>query len=853
MKQLHSQGSDGLFDERLWQLSRHLDGSFMVLLAKGFAHLHETPHGAQMIQLVKGQVELLLALLRSHSERLMQCPYFLKNLKSVLKWWALLLHAHPLAFHQANLCTVLHTSVEVLHTCSGLKVSQELRPWLDGLLKNSILLLCHGFNSAAFRKGPQPAHQGATLEAVKACHSQFAEFVQSHSIGNLCEIACASGLRVPLEEVEEWLCDPEDQLLGPQSQTELHQAGESCIRSLGQEPLDKHLVEHIAKRMQEELARPPSVSDPYEAVAQKDTFLSVLALCQPQLKPHLQFSQMIAVFAPIAALVSQLKPESSAVLLPVRLCWVIRTWTPEITQDCLQPVLQLLQGFLSANSPKAVRLAALSPLRSMLDRFSDNEAWTQVQSSLIDSLWALLSVVKLPEVQWRCLNLIHLFLCEEAESGRYEVTERSLQQLLALWRQPEQGELLVRHALLDVLRALVLMSDRFRLPRLPLSPPLLSCCLAVISDCYSQHRGPAVAPSGPENSAALAADATAAAEALGDQASAVATLFDSGSVLFLGVLRTVELDQAAPLMGFFPQLLNQQLDLGGPPPEWTLDILLEYCALHCSAPGASAHLAQHYAALLKICKPRFQEPNKERTTDMCIQLLQLMIAHSPAQEALQQTVEIAAPLLKLWATTFDPWVAKSAFNFPLPPVLGMLGAWHARHPQHFMEQVNAQLPGGNGRVALLLAASCKHAKPVHLKAALVSACLTVAESCSLDESFWRELLQACNEVIVASSRTGPSSTLAQALQALKSSLSAKLPAPARSAAELQYSLVPLELRQGGVKEDGSLQETAVARWLFGCVAAWLRQLSAAGRIPDLQVLLSVATPQVREALAGSGL
>eukprot|EP00438_Fugacium_kawagutii_P031147 Skav213242 [mRNA] locus=scaffold2594:112503:123624:- [translate_table: standard] len=39
---------------------------------------------------------------------------------------------------------------------------------------------------------------------------------------------------------------------------------------------------------------------------------------------------------------------------------------------------------------------------------------------------------------------------------------------------------------------------------------------------------------------------------------------------------------AVPLMPFFPQLLQQQASIAGPPAEWTMDILLEYCALHCS-------------------------------------------------------------------------------------------------------------------------------------------------------------------------------------------------------------------------------------------------------------------------------
>ncbi|CAJ1443717.1 unnamed protein product [Effrenium voratum] len=400
------------------------------------------------------------------------------------------------------------------------------------------------------------------------------EFLRGHPVGDLCEcgaqspswLACCAALRLPQDEVQEWLQDPEDQLLGPQCQTELHQAGSFCIKALGQAPLDVPMLEHIAKRMQEEIAHSPSANDSFEAVVRKDMLLSLLALCQSQLKPHLQFQVMLGLFGPIAAMLAHLRPEAFAVLLPVRLCSVLRAWAADIPGDALVPVLQLLQGFLQAESPKAVRLAALSPLRALLDRFSDHEAWSQVQGSLIDSCLALLSVVKMPEVQWRCLNLIHLFLVEEAESGRYQVTARTMDQLLSLWRRPEDGEMLIRHALLDVLRALVLMSCRSRSPRLALSPPLLSCCLTVISDCYAAHRGGGQAQPAGGGSPALQANAEAAAGALGDQGSATGSLFDSGSVLFLGVLRTVDVEQAAPLMPFFPKLLAQQAALGARQP-----------------------------------------------------------------------------------------------------------------------------------------------------------------------------------------------------------------------------------------------------------------------------------------------
>lgn len=842
MRHLKSQGSE-LVDDRLWRLSRHLDGSFLLLLVQGFAHLHENASGPQMVQMVKEHVEFLLVLLQSHSQQLIHCPFFLKNLKSVLKWWALLFHAHPLAFARANVSTVLHTSVEVLRTLTGLQVPLELRPWLEGLLRSSLLMLAHGFNTVSIRQGPQPKQQGVAHEAAAACHSQFGEFLRSHGLGDLCELACRAALRLTEEEVQAWLEDPEDQLLGPQCQTELHQAGESCIRALGQPPLQQPLVEHIAKRMQEEIAQPPSLNDAFDVIARKDMFLSLLAFCQSQLKPHLQFSVMLGFFGPIASLVPHLGPQAPGILLPVRLCVVIRAWASEIPENALVSVVQLLQGFLRNESPKAVRLAALSPLRAMLDRFSDSEAWTEVQGALIDSCLALLYIVQAPEVQWRCLNLIHLFLVEEAESGRYQATEKTLEQLVALWRRPEEGELLIRHALLDVLRALVLMSDRTRSPRLSLSPPLLSCCLTVISDCYAAHRGPSSPQrSGYEASAALQADAESAAGALGDAGSATATLFDSGSVLFLGVLRTVDVEQAAPLMPFFPKLLAQQTALGGRPPEWTMDILLEYCALHCSG-GAAAHLVQFYPALLQICQSQLNLPDQSRTTDMCLQLLQLLVAHAPTADALVKAREVAAPLLRLWVTTAsnDAGATKSAFAYPITAFLGLIGAWHASHPRDFLEQASAV---GPQRVALLLAVSCKQAAAVALRCSIISAALALAES-GVDPTFWREIMNACNDLIMAAQR-GISSALAKTLQSLKSKLSAKLPAPARSAAELQICLLPADLRRSNLKEDGSLEDTAVARWLFGRLAALLKQLGATHG-EQVKALLAAAPQQVQDA------
>jgi len=236
---------------------------------------------------------------------------------------------------------------------------------------------------------------------------------------------------------------------------------------------------------------------------------------------------------------------------------------------------------------------------------------------------------------------------------------------------------------------------------------------------------------------------------------------------------------------------------------------------------------------------------------MSLQLLQLLTAHAPTPEALRQTGEVVAPLFRLWATSFDPWCTRSAFQYPVPPMLGLFGSWHACHARDFVMQAPALLSGCTARAATLLAASCKHARPVGLRTAVLAAALALAETGGLDDAFLRELTQSCNEVVCATQRSDVSVKLTQTLQAMKSSLNAKLPVTVRSHSELQRCLVPVEFRSNLLREDGSLDDTAVVRWFFGHLASWLKQLS--GRGLDPQAVLAAASEQVREALRNGGL
>lgn len=860
----------------MWQLSRYLDGCFLILLTRGFAHLHEEAQGPQMIVLFKEHLGFLLGLLHSRPDLAQKCPFFLKNVKSVLKWWALLLHAHPLAFFQGNLEALLRISIEILQGCAAGVVlpgaTGETAQVVEAFVRSSLGCLTHALDCVSYRKGPQPVHEGVTLTAAQACHTQFAEFLRQHPTSALCDLCCQVSLRLPAEEVQAWLEDPEDQLLGPASLTELYKAGEGFVRALCQPPFEQPLVEHIARRMQEEVARPLAVTDPYEIIAHRDTFLVLLRLCHPQLRPHLQVQQLLGFIAPIAALVPQLNDRSPCILLAVRMCSVLKVWAADIPGELLPQVLQMLGGLLRAGCPKAVRLAAvLGPLNAMLERFSDHEAWAQVQHAIINECLNLLTILTNPGSQWRCLNIVHKFLGEEAETGRYEVTEQTLQQLLVLWRQPDQGELLICHALTEVLLALVLMSCHSRQPRLPLSGPLLSCCLVVVSDCFEKYKGSSTGGAGVEAfesaAAALEADALLAASRLGDRGSSTATLFDSGMLLFLGVLRTVDVAQAGQLLGLFPRLLEEYvLQASGEQGaaalhESALDIVLEYSSLYISMAQAGAGAAafqQHVESLALLCRHCLQRGSpKDRSTERCFQILQLLLAHGAPPGDLsgpnRHVQEILGPVLKLWVTTFSPERGPN-FQFPLHSLLPLLCTWQAHHRQHFRQQVCAVAPENGSateaHVALLLVSCCRLVPPVLVRISVLFASISLVEEGNGGEAFWREFLRGCDEVITTTRRKGPSNALAAALQNLKAATSnVKLPSPVRSAGMLQRAVLAPELLQ----EAGMAAEVPhVLRSFFGCCARVLQRLAASGRL-DVATLLAAAPPQVQEAFRSTGM
>lgn len=861
-EQMRQMRPEGLNDQ-VWKLSRYLDGCLLVTCTQGFDHLHDAPNGAQMVQLLQEKLGFLLSALSARQQLLFEQQFFLKNLKSAIKWWASLLHAHPLAFDQANVSSVLRTTVELLKAwCDARgREGHALQQLPEVAIRNCLQLITHACNTTAFRRGPQPAHEGKAKQLAETCHAQFLSFVQSESVASLCELACSAALRFSGEDLAAWLADPEDQLQGPSSFSELRVSGEQCVRALSQPPLEQPLIEHLAQRMAVEAAAPPTLADGPEVILRRDAFLWLLQLCQPKLRPLLQFSQLLAFFAPFTQLVPQMGPNTQAitVLLPVRVCGVLRAWAADIPQDAVMPVLQLLGGFLQPSSPKAVRLAALGPLRTMLDRFSDHEAWAQLTGPFIDSCLEFLRELQMPECQWRCLHLIQLLLSEEAESGRYEVQARCLEQMIALWRQPDKGEQLICHAVLDVLKALVLMSCPTKTPSFPLPPALLSCCLLVISDCFTGIQVPqnnGMVATGSATSAALAADATSAAGGFGNEAHVSSTLIDSGAQLFLGILRTVSVDQSAQLMNLFPTLLKHYE--GKAPSDMhdgALDIILEYCVLITAQAGGPQALQPHYGSIVAVCRQGLEGSSNDRTSEQCFRIVQLLLAYVAREDNLQLMQTIMGPLLAFWAHNFDVNQPPGAFKYPLHTLLQLFCTWQVHQKVHFLQNLQATAPDVL-QVAVLILGAAKLIRLTALRISILFSTLTLLEGgagARATEGFWKEFMRHCEELLISTRKNGNSvQSVARMMQALRSTVSQKLPAPVRSQAELIRCVLPADLCLKCFREGGVLDESAAVQWFFGHCSQALKTLSAAQSL-NLPGLIALASPDVQNAFRATGM
>eukprot|EP00971_Amphidinium_carterae_P259937 5157422-Amphidinium_carterae.1 len=142
--------------EELWKLSRYVDGSFFILFVKGFPHLHEVPAGVQMISTAREKVMFLQQCFEKRPQLLSQSEFYVKNLKSVMKWWALLLNSHPLAFAQAHVAQVLHCSVTLLKNHATLRAGLTQSNQWESLMVSSVEILMHAFNTHAYRDSPQP-------------------------------------------------------------------------------------------------------------------------------------------------------------------------------------------------------------------------------------------------------------------------------------------------------------------------------------------------------------------------------------------------------------------------------------------------------------------------------------------------------------------------------------------------------------------------------------------------------------------------------------------------------------------------------------------------------------------------
>jgi len=300
------------------------------------------------------------------------------------------------------------------------------------------------------------------------------------------------------------------------------------------------------------------------------------------------------------------------------------------------------------------------------------------------------------------------------------------------------------------------------------------------------------------------------------------------------------------LLSLFPRLAKHYSELDvSKLHDNAMAILVEYCALYAEL--APAQLQAHYAPLLGLCRRCLEETPKDRNSEMCLQIIQLLLAHAGTPANLRLLHDIVAPLFQLWSTSCDPQAPSSSLPYPLHSLLQVCCTWRAHHGQEFRQQVGAS----GAHVAALMVACCKFVRPVVMQVGVLSTALSLAEDNDMGTAFWSELLQRCGDLIATAEKNGSSAHIARALSSSKQALSTKLPIPARSSCELQCSVLPAGLRRLA-QPDGKFDEVAIVSWFFETCVQGLRLLGTRGAI-NLQPVLAAAPGQVQNALRSAGL
>ncbi|KAF4677586.1 hypothetical protein FOL47_000541 [Perkinsus chesapeaki] len=599
-----------------WELCRVVDGTTLILLCIGFQKLYLVPSGLNIVSSVFQRLMLVV----NEYPKSFKDPYYEKDLKTLLKWFAQIVHTHPLALAD---CGVDKMLTVILAPGSGWINKKDMPDFFDRYLIN-IVQYC--MNCTAYRKGisnvtaSQAEDEQVRQKLISTLHPQFMSYItNSGGLGSaIVEPVINAGLCVDEQNLRDWFEDPDEYLTGPPCvATDLRLATEACLLAAQQDPFTEALAEYVAAAangLVQSLAQLANAFSAADAV-RCDAVVSLLNLYHTILRkigenetdPNKRYASVIV--DRIAVPILQLPPtQPYVVLLKYRIMMLLRTWAGELaTSQRVEVAVGAMGRCLESNQEHpGVRFQAVLSLRSLFDRDPEHPVWVSngLLRGIIGRAMDMLGSsggVNVPEAQWRLLTAVTSFVNESELSDALQMP--LLQKLVDLWRSPSTDEL-VKFALLDLVKGLLAnyySASTYSIGKeLKTYPAVIECSLTIAMDAsglapnqppYPSSTGssptcsplrvgrsqPNPPPPSPVNQATITG-------ALSATQGACSTIKEAGLALLVSVLRAVRgEDQVSHVLPLFSQCLTRFSPEIVESPELNevdIDLITEFVALH---------------------------------------------------------------------------------------------------------------------------------------------------------------------------------------------------------------------------------------------------------------------------------
>ena len=645
--------------------------------------LHKDPSGHDLINFVRDKVVFMFSLLAANPEAFQnESGWLYKDFKALTKHWAVCLQNQPMSFVKADISELL------MQWIGFLRSHAKIVP--DAIAKSCLVFVARILSVRGFQRLP------ADPDPIQVeGHRQLGVFSSRVQVSDLITLTMDLNLRLKPHEIVEWLRDPEESINGPCVGSEMRAAVETLFDALRQQAFVQSTRAAVMSMMDHGFAILPEIMTNQQVVVDVDALLTVVEMMHPVLVPAMQFDAFLQQFVPfLTSPQGPLNVESHLTIIAVRLASIIQVWAQAIKHETVAGVFDILVQMLKAPS-HALRIQALTAVRAMLDHHLDSDALPSRQVSFLDSCIAMLRDVKAPEVQWNCLNLIEVLISEEARSGRYEISRPVLDQLIVLWGSPD-SEQLVRHGILDVLKAVLLMSCPSRNEkRVPLSDAILDVSLSIIEEVLRPQIGDPCSPSNSPSTRPSFRSNSGLDDGSVDPCDRPRNLSEDAMTLLLSILRVVNgtadvhriLPFLVPLLAYLERQDDRSLE------SVELDVLLEYLAV-CVSPTLSVTatvqdppvpLDACARSLTAWCTRAFNvnEPGTSSSQKVCFRVLVFLIADCNNELIESCIAPIASSLVGLWITN----ASKDPPMFPAYVQVPLLLAFGLRFPQAFLDAV----------------------------------------------------------------------------------------------------------------------------------------------------------------------